>query len=406
VHEHSTHVNSSLMDARLKHVLPLVDPASTLALRLRIRAASEADYRQGEHARILGVLDEARATRNPLAWTEALSRAHNCLLGPDHGVKRRALADEMVGVAARTGQDNHLMMGLLWLVVDMFLIADPHVERRLGELRTLLARSGHLAIGYVLRAIEVMLAIRAGRLAKAELLAQECRELGLKVGYADTDAWHGAQLVAIRWYQGRLPELIPALTELVSSSALSPVDHSFTAACAVAAAQGGDYLSAARALAALQGRSLAELPRSSSWLVAMYGAVEAAHLLGDVSASAQAYELLRPLADLPMMASLGIACFGSVHHALGVASMTTGHTDRAVAHLQESRAGALVTVVASRLRCAEVLERRRGRGDLATASELRTRAAELAATLAGDIAPPAWFGEASCARRGHVADRA
>jgi len=45
--------------------------------------------------------------------------------------------------------------------------------------------------------------------------------------------------------------------------------------------------------------------------------VEAAYLLVDVDLSARAYDLLRPYARLPMMASIGVACFGSVQHALG-----------------------------------------------------------------------------------------
>ena len=35
--------------------------------------------------------------------------------------------------------------------------------------------------------------------------------------------------------------------------------------------------------------------------------------------------MLRPFADLPMMTSLAVACFGSTHHALGVAALTQGH---------------------------------------------------------------------------------
>ena len=58
----------------------------------------------------------------------------------------------------------------------------------------------------------------------------------------------------------------------------------------------------------------------------MNGVVEAAHLLGDAD-SARAYDLLLPYADRPMAASLAITCFGSVHQALGVASLTSGHVD-------------------------------------------------------------------------------
>ena len=61
---HRGQVAASLLDARLAHALSFIDPRTTLALRLRIRAASEADYRSGENTRALAALDEARAA----AW--------------------------------------------------------------------------------------------------------------------------------------------------------------------------------------------------------------------------------------------------------------------------------------------------------------------------------------------------
>jgi hypothetical protein len=405
VPEYRSQVAASLLEARLRHALSLVDPQSVLGLRLRIRAAGEADYRSGESGRVLGVLSQARAEGDPVALAEALSLAHQCLLGPEHGELRRVLADELVGVAARTGQDGQLLLGMLWLVIDLFLAGDPHVEGRLGELRGLLAGRSHLAVGQAVRAIEVMLAIRAGQLPVAERLAKERRDAGVKAGDADADGWYAAQLVAIRWYQGRLPELAPMLAELTSSATLSPVDYSFTAARAVAAAQSGDQLTAVRALAAVQGRHLADLPRSGSWLFTMHGVVEAAYLLGDKETARQAYELLLPFADLPMMASFGIACFGSVNHALGLALVTLGDLDSGVEFLSYSLCrnlalGHLPAVNVARLRFAEIMERRSQPGDLEMAIDLRSRAADLAATLGPDVGPPGRRFAANCRRHG------
>src|SRR4030095_4959456 len=121
---------------------------------------------------------------------------------------------------------------------------------------------------------------------------------------------------------------VPGWHEQVTSPTLSVVDNSTVAALAVAAATAGDRREAAAALARLRGRDLAELPRSSTWLASMYGIVEAAALLGDGETSAQACRLLAPSARLPMIASLGVACFGSVQHALGVASLAAGDPDR------------------------------------------------------------------------------
>jgi hypothetical protein len=130
-------------------------------------------------------------------------------------------------------------MGLLWQTVDAYSEGDPHAERLLGELRGELGHRPHLAVGFVVSAMDVMLAIRAGRLAEAECLAKSCARSGAAAGDIDSEWWPGAQLVTIRWYQGRLGELLAMLRDQVQCPVLSAVDNSSVAALAVAAALGG-----------------------------------------------------------------------------------------------------------------------------------------------------------------------
>jgi hypothetical protein len=334
VSERRTVTGAVMLEARLQHVLSLLDGHSSLALRIRARLAGEADYLRGEHARILEVLAEIRAAADPVALAEALSLAHHCLLGPGHVALRRELAVELIRESFRTGRRSDRMMGLLWQTVDFFSAADPHAGRFLAELQEDLAQRDHPAVGFVVRAIEVMLAIRAGHLDEAELLANICATSGAAAGDIDREWWPGAQLVTIRWYQGRLAELAPMLRDRVRSPALSAVDNSAVAALAVAAAQDGDRLTAASCLAALCGIDLARLPRSSSWLVTMNGIVESAFLLEDADLAARAYELLSPYAQLPMVGGLGVTCFGAAEQALGVAALTTRRLDLAIEHLR------------------------------------------------------------------------
>lgn len=421
VHEHRSVTAAATMEQRVRQALQVLDPGSALSVRLRTRLAGEADYRSGDPTSILAVLKEATDSDDPVAMADALSIAHHCVLGPDHARLRRNLALQLIGVSSLTGRRSDQLMGLLWLTVDLFLDGAAHAERRLGELREQLATRDHLAVGFVVSALEVMLSIRAGRFDHAESLAAVCRQRGAQAGDPDAEAWYIGQLVAIRWYQGRLPELLPMLDELVSSSDLSTVDNSPYAALAVAAAQAGDRLRAAGALATLRGRDLADLPRSSSWLVTMNGIVEAAHLLQDTNTSARAYELLLPFAHLPMILSLGVASFGSVQHALGVACLSTGDLDRAVAHLRAAVQANLAlghwpAVLTSRLRHTEVLTLRNRPGD-ATAARDETAIMHEESRALG-MAPPtsvvlsaptglaasvgrANFAGASCVRHGH-----
>ncbi|MFE2139956.1 tetratricopeptide repeat protein [Streptomyces sp. NPDC059466] len=336
VHEHRTVAGSVLLESQIRRALELLDPQSSLALRLRIRLAGEGDYRNSDNTAVLALLQQARGRQNPMARAEALSLAHHCLVGPEHGALRRALAAELVAESFRTSRRSDLLMGLLWQTVDMFLDGDPHAERCLSELRGLLAEQDHLAVGFVVSAMEVMLAVRAGRLDEAEALAKACTERGIAAGDVNATVWQAAQLVTIRWYQGRVVELVPLLSEVVNSPTLSAVDDHALAALAVAAVTAGDRRKAVSALATLCGHDLGELPRSSSWLVTMHGVAEAAYLLDDTATAARVYELLGPYGHLPIVGSLAVACFGSAHHALGVAALTMGDVDRAVTHLRDA----------------------------------------------------------------------
>jgi hypothetical protein len=145
-----------------------------------------------------------------------------------------------------------------------------------------------------------------------------------------------------------------------------------SAALARAAAAAGDRRTAAGALAALGGRGLSGLPRSSGWLVMLNGVIEAAHVLGDAQVAEHAYQLLLPHAELPMAAGLAVACFGSAHHALGVAAQTFGDLDQAIDHFREAVQHNLAlshwpAVAASRTRYAQALTLRGGATDHETA---------------------------------------
>jgi hypothetical protein len=264
VHEQRAAPAASRLQAQLRDALSLAEPGSPDALRLRVRLAGENDYRNGEHAGILAALDEATRAGDPVARAAALSLAHHCVLGPDHGALRRWLADELITESVRTSGRSDL--------------------RR----------------------------------------------------------------------------------------------------------------KAAGALARLRGHDLAGLPRSGTWLVTMNGVVEAAHLLGDAGTASRAHELLSPFGHLPMMASPGVACFGSVQHALGTACLTTGDAGKAAQHLRAAvdrnlALGHWPAAMMSRLRYAQALAQRSGPDDaIAARRELATardEASALGNPLPGEVLP-------------------
>ncbi|MBB5868455.1 tetratricopeptide (TPR) repeat protein [Allocatelliglobosispora scoriae] len=414
VHEHRGVQVATLTRDRLRRAVAATEPASPLGIRLRARLAAEHEYSIGEHAATLALVDEARRCGDQIAIFDTASLAFHCALGPGLGELRRSLSDEIISAAIANGCRSDLLMGLLWRVVGLLLDGDALADRALTELRAELADRDHLAVAFVVQAIEVMLRIRAGRFAEARSLAADCADLGRSAGDVDALGWHGAQLVAIAWFEGRLTDLLPMLRELAASPTLSASDYSYVAALAVACAQAGQRREAMSALAKLHGPGLATLPRSSSWLVMIYGLIEAAALLADGELATEAYNLLLPHADQPMLASMGVACFGSAQHALGVASLAAGETDRAVTHLRAAvrdnlKLGHFPAAAMSRARLAQALRQRSGADDRAEADRqlgiATSDAAELGVALPAAPAPPPARGvrrrqPVACRRRG------
>jgi hypothetical protein len=386
VHERRSAVDAANVEAQQRLALSRLDPDSTPALRLRIRLAAEADYRAGRSGEVLQLLGEARSRGEPLAVAEALSLAHHCILGPEHADMRIVIADELLRVGASTHRPNDTVMGLLWRAADLFLGGERQAERAYADLLSHEPANRNAAAAFTTRAMRVMLTIRAGRLTEAEALAETCARAGAAAGDTDWMGWYTAQVLIVRWFQGRIGELVDTVSNIVNSPTLSVVDNSFVAAQAVACAAAGQTRHARGALARITGSDLANLPTSSSWLAAMTAVVEAAALLDDPAAAARAYRLLLPYAHLPVMASIGVACLGSAQHPLGVACLVTGDVERAVEHFEaavthNSALGHWPATTLSRHRLAQALAVRGAAGDARTAAGLYAESAAEAAEL-------------------------
>ena len=259
VNEHRCAVERLQVLALQRRALAALNPTDSLALRLRARIAAEEAYATGDATRVVELVDEARPRGDLTATAEVLSLAHHCMLGPQHGAARRALADELIAVSACSGSQTDAVMGLAWRTVDLFLEGDARADRSLRELKERLMRTPFAAVDYLVAALEVMLAIRDGRLAEAEQLADRCYQAGLEVGDADAFGWYGAQLIAIRWYQGRSDEILPMVADLASSPTLTEPNDGFFAAVAVLAAGAGHAEEARGALARLRSDGLGRL---------------------------------------------------------------------------------------------------------------------------------------------------
>jgi len=86
------------------------------------------------------------------------------------------------------------------------------------------------AFRYVCELLEGLQAVREGRWEQAERMAERCLATGLEVGDRDAHAYHGAQLLSIRWRQGREFELQQSVDGLVISPTVADGSIGFVAA--------------------------------------------------------------------------------------------------------------------------------------------------------------------------------
>jgi hypothetical protein len=406
VHEQRDVVDRAAVDSLWERARTLVPADSVENARLAVRQAAEAVYEGAPVEAVVAAAERVRTFGDEAATAEALSLLHHVQLGPRYAEVRLALAEEIVVLATRAGDELLTLMGLCWRTADLFLLGDSRAGQSLEELRQRAADEGCEAISFVADAFGVMLLTRAGRLEEAETAADRALERGMAAGDPDAPAYYGAVLAPLRYWQGRAGEVIDLVRNISTSPLLGFNDHVYVAVDAMFSASLGDIDSAEEALARLTGIGLERLPHSSSsWLTTQFLMAEAAFILGDTQVAATCGDLVAPYAHLPVMPSLGVVCFGSAERSLGLCAATTGRPDAAVHHLDaalraDRRLGSRPMAVLTEHTLAGILQARNGPGDLARADQLTHRAIDRARRMGMVLPPhPVWLTTGELASR-------
>lgn len=328
----------------------------------------------GELERRIGLSDEAvaiaRRLGDPGALAHVLTVRFIALWVPDTLGERLANATEAVGLSDELGDAWAQFHAVHWRFAGLVQAGafgeTPAAAKRLEELAR---RLGDPTTRWISSYDRGMLAIIAGRLDEAERLAQEAVESASGSGPVDPVPMFTSQLTAIRFEQGRLPELQPLLARVASENTGIPA---FRAVLALSYVEGDLHQQARDLLAIDATNGFAEIPADPSWLAAhaLYGHVAAE--LGDRPAAASLYERLCPFADQVVFA--GVAAWGHVEHVLGRLATVLRRFDDADRHLARAldrtiRAGAPIWAARVRLDTARLLLARDAPGDRERAVE-------------------------------------
>jgi hypothetical protein len=161
---------------------------------------------------------------------------------------------------------------------------------------------------------------------EAPRLARRAAELGR--AQPDASAFLADQLAAIRWDQGRLPELVPMLEEVVSAH---PGLRLFGAWLSLGEADGGRPDAARALIEPSFAAGFADVRRDVVWLSTLSLYAETCARIGMLDAAAELYAQISPYADQVVFnASIVL---GSAHWFLARLSYALGEDARAGRHL-------------------------------------------------------------------------
>ena len=371
-------------DARLVPLLAeglavLADDDVELRIRLVARLAGalrDEHSRDRRDALSREAVELARRTGNPTALAYALDGRAAAIMAPDTVAECLALGSELRDVAERIGDTERIVQAHWHRIIAQVMVGDvTEAEVDLAAAIRIAEELKQPAQLFQVRAMQAMLALAAGRLAKAEELVTKAFALGERAQPEMAIPVHRLQHYTLCDFRGSLEEVEPAMCELVAEYPARPV---FRCALAHLHAQLGRTAEAKRALDDLAGDDFSALPFDMEWLYGMSLLAETSARLGDTDSAAVMYGLLLPWATFNVT-DHPEGFRGSVARYLGILATTTGRSREAAEHFEAAlelneRMGARPWLAHTQLDYARMLLARDAPGDKEKAQLLLSQA--------------------------------
>ena len=291
--------------------------------RLLSRLAEEL-YFSADHRRRRALAEEGVAVARRVGDRSTLALAlykfcwANAL--PDNLEQRRAMATEALDIAQTLG-DPILIWSCRWCqVAASYEAADVEEVDALFEQQARLEREiGQPAIVYLGTQNRITQDLAAGRFDDAERAANEAYDLGVATGQPDALTLFGAQLLWIRWHQGRLDELLDLYLETVDSTPDLPALKTGINLVLLESGRADEVV--------IDLEEIRTLPYDGAWIGGLTLSAEVAARLGDRVAAQAIFELLAPFpAYCWYVFSMGT---GAVAHYLGLLATVLDRYDQA-----------------------------------------------------------------------------
>ncbi|HEY4426964.1 MAG TPA: AAA family ATPase [Solirubrobacteraceae bacterium] len=320
----------------------------------------------------------AREAGDPRTLARVLVNHWYAFWAPDTLAQRRELLTEMLQSAASAGDP----------ALDFFG-ANRELNIRIegGEMDLAVAAAdrevasseahGEPTARWIARSNAAVLAILHGELEQAERLSEEAVQIAADAGQPDGYMIHGAQIMEIRFYQGRSEEVIELLEQGVAAN---PRIAAWRAALARMLCWHGRTEEAAAIVTEAARDSFEDIPLDNVRTAALALYADAAAMAGVTDAAQVLYELIEPWGE--QIVWNGAVTYGHASTYMGLLAGTLNWDERADKHLARScdfhEANRMPLWAArAHLGWAEALSRRgeteRARSEAARALELSRR---------------------------------
>ena len=297
--------------------------------------------------------------------------------GPETLERRLAVADELVERSMAAGDLRTLAYARHWRSIDLFEVGDiAATEAELDLAASLAAQLREPFLLWATAYPRATLALLRGELADAERLAHEALAAGERTEFTDMEGMFSGQIFETRFQQGRLAETEEATRRRPWRLNREQEDTSIFLARVLA--ELGHTDDARRVYDTVLDDAVTG--RQNIWvLLARAVVADTCWVLGDAAGAAALYDSLLPFAGRHVVNGIAGASHGSADRHLGCLATLLGRFDDAerhfdAAHRMHARLGARPWLAHGRVAHARMLLARRRGDDEARATALLTQA--------------------------------
>lgn len=278
-------------------------------------------------------VEVARRTGDPQTLVLALHRAAAVADVPRWYGQRHRWVEEAMGLTSGQGDPMGRFLTLTGAIRDEMTLGHVDAaERAAAEAQSIATEIGRPMMLWHIRYLRSTLTLVRGDLVGAEELAESALRVAVESGQPDSLLTFGAQLMQVRWHQGRTGELVDLLVDSVEEH---PDMSALATALAYVQSVAGDRAAGAALLAQLRAGGF-RFREDWNWGITCGLAAQTAHELHDAESARLLIDILAPYRHL-ILATSG-ACLPAVTHYLGLITATLGRPDEAEALLDDALA--------------------------------------------------------------------